>query len=75
MNNRCPHSRRGIYRVPWASGGGEHLVELCEECGANVRGAGVWVKRSEVRDPASVPLAPGKTVSTKQPSLFDAIDG
>jgi hypothetical protein len=68
----CAHAHRRIYRVPWRTGQGEHLAELCSDCGANVRGAGVWVPRAEVPgDPAALPVAPGRMTTSRQLSLFD----
>ncbi len=66
MTRPCQHLRTGIFRRPHAAG--EHLVELCTLCGVNVRGAGTWVKRGEVRDPSALPLVPAPQ---SQPTLFD----
>jgi hypothetical protein len=71
----CTHSRRGFYRHPFRSGTGFHIAELCRDCSVNVRGVGVWVPRSEVRDSDSLPISPGYKPPTRQPSLFDALDG
>jgi hypothetical protein len=56
----CQHLQTRIYRHPFANGRGAHIVELCEGCGANIRGSGRWVRRSEViergLDPDALPL-------------------
>jgi hypothetical protein len=71
----CPHRSRAYYRQPWASGGGFHVVEACVNCGANVRGAGRWVPRSEVLalglDAARLPLAS----SRQRPDQADLFGG
>ncbi len=66
MTPPCQHPRTQLYRRPHA--GGEHVVELCQDCGVNVRGRGRWVPRREVPDPAALPLAPA---AAGQPTLFD----
>jgi hypothetical protein len=56
----CPHERRGFRRVPWVTGDGYHVVECCADCGAALRGRGVWVSHAEVwsagLDPQTLPL-------------------
>jgi len=68
----CQHSPRGYYRLPFRVGSGYHVAELCRDCGANVRGPGVWVSRREiVGDPDQLPVAPARS-KDRQASLFDA---
>ena len=66
MTPTCQHPRTRFYRRPHARG--EHLVELCLDCRANVRGPGAWVPRREVADPQALPLVPA---AAEQPTLFD----
>jgi hypothetical protein len=71
--SNCTHpaDRRSWVRVPFRSGGGFHVAELCEVCGANVRGAGVWVARGECPcDPASLPERPGTVASAPEQGIL-----
>jgi hypothetical protein len=74
----CRHDNTQIYRQPFADGGGAHLIELCLDCGANPRGPGRWVPRSEAitrgLDPDALPIAPNSE-RAQQPSLFDGAEG
>jgi hypothetical protein len=74
----CTHPSRAFHRKPWASGGREHVAELCVCCFANTRGAGVWVSRRELAalgiDVRQLPLAPSKQERAVQKSLFDATE-
>jgi hypothetical protein len=42
------HARRRFYKHTLSGGGGYHIIERCDLCGANVRGT-AWVSRSSVR--------------------------
>jgi len=69
----CCHAFTEFGRVVFR-GGGFHLVERCKVCHANVRGAGVWVARSEVPDPESLPaFGDSRTAEERgeQPLLFE----
>jgi hypothetical protein len=72
----CPHLSRAYYRQPWTSGQGEHVIEACIRCGANVRGPGKWVPRSEVLalglDVGRLPLASARQ-RPEQPDLFGGL--
>jgi hypothetical protein len=75
----CSHLRRQMGRVIFADGS-VHVREQCLECGANPRGPGAWVGRSELRVPLEdLPLlddrrgrepGPGE----RQRGLFDAME-
>ncbi|HEY7427432.1 MAG TPA: hypothetical protein VH682_24575 [Gemmataceae bacterium] len=60
----CLHSSRAYYRQTWSNGNGQHVIEACVRCGANMRGSGRWVPRAEVLavgiDVDLLPLAPAK---------------
>jgi hypothetical protein len=49
-SRRCPHMRKQFGRVLCADGRTQ-VLESCLDCGANARGPGVWVPRSELRTP------------------------
>jgi hypothetical protein len=72
----CPHPRTALYRQPWSSGEGEHLVELCLTCLSNARGPGRWVSREEIRrlglNPDELPQVPSRQ---QERSLFDLQGG
>jgi hypothetical protein len=63
----CAHTHRRFCRVPFLRRGGvvgAHIMERCQTCGVNCRGAGIWVARREIRrmglDPDDLPIVPGK---------------
>jgi hypothetical protein len=56
----CPHRRTELFRLPFVVGDRHsyHVVELCQDCRRNVRGAGQWVPRSQVPDADRLPVLP-----------------
>lgn len=66
----CFHSRRRLCRAICVNGAVQ-VRELCVDCGANVRGAGVSVPHHEVRDLESLPLIEDRRPRGDQPSLFE----
>ena len=70
--DECSHESRAFFRQPWSTGDGQHVLEACTSCGANVRGPGVWVPRSEVlasgQNPDQLPQVPSRP---QERSLFD----
>lgn len=68
---RCNHAHKAMARII-CSDGREQILEQCLDCGANVRGPGVWVARAEVRDPDSLPvLRDYRRKAVPQRGLFD----
>lgn len=70
---RCSHPETALFRHPFASSPDSfHVAEHCLKCGANVRGKGAWVPRSEVEgDPAALPAWQGLPEREVQRGLFD----
>jgi hypothetical protein len=67
----CLHPRLKWYRI------GPHVAELCQDCGANFRGAGHWVTKEELQanglSAAVLPPSPWKTqVAEPEADLFGA---
>jgi hypothetical protein len=70
---RCKHKRTRLVRVIFRNGRG-YVMEQCEDCGENVRGAGAWVPRAQVPGPISeLPVWKDRRPRYDQPSLFDGM--
>ena len=62
-NEPCRHQITRFFRHTFVNGGGYHIAEHCLGCGVNVRGPGVWVPRSSVKDdPDTLEEWPPKSV-------------
>ena len=76
-DNRCPHLRKQLGLVKHRNGA--HRMEKCLDCGANVRGAGVWVSKAECpADDSALPVFAdhGKEAEgegLRQRSLFERL--
>lgn len=70
----CEHKDRELARVIMRDGRSQ-VLERCKECGANVRGSGKWVPRSEVPvNLETLPVAKDNRSAVdrgEQPTLFE----
>ena len=66
----CEHRIVGTFKQTWENGKGYHRVERCLDCGANVRGPGIWVPKDQCEHLEPLPEWEGVRGSNHQPSMF-----
>ncbi len=67
----CNHAETTFCRVI-CKNGLTHYCELCDHCGCNVRGSGVWVAKNDVPNPDAAPIHKDLRVSdpANQTTMF-----